>query len=96
MKKQTLSQVQESAGFYEPNERINLGGLFNGLFFFSILDSSATVHQPQGKLKESIDKYFTDFEGFKESFKKSVQSRFVPGWIWLGVLKDGSGKLVIS
>jgi superoxide dismutase len=34
------------------------------------------VNEPQGKLKESIDKYFTDYEGFKESFKKSVQSRY--------------------
>ena len=46
-------------------------------------------------MKEAIDKYFTNFDGFKESFKKSVQSRFLPGWIWLGVLKDKSGKLVI-
>lgn len=47
-------------------------------------------------MKEAIDKHFTDFNGFKEAFKKVVNSRFLPGWVWLGILNDGSGKLVIA
>ena len=50
--------------------------------------------EPVGKLKEEIEKSFSDFSGFKETFKKSVQSRFLPGWIWLGITDNGS--LVIT
>jgi superoxide dismutase len=45
-------------------------------------------------LKDTIDKHFTDFNGFKEAFKKVVQSRFLPGWVWLGT--TGDGKLIIT
>ena len=33
--------------------------------------------------------YYTDFNGFKTAFKQAVQSRALPGWVWLGVSKDG-------
>jgi superoxide dismutase len=38
---------------------------------------------------EYIEKYFTDFESFKDSFKKTVTSRVLPGWVWLGLSKEG-------
>ena len=41
-----------------------------------------------------MDKYFSDFKGMKESFKKAVQSRVLPGWIWLGMGKEG--QLIIT
>ena len=56
MQKLTLMDAQREAGFYEPNERINLGGFFNHLFFFSILGGDGSVTEPQGKLKEAIEK----------------------------------------
>ena len=43
---QQLSEIQETAGFYEPNERVSLGGFFNALFFFSIIDSKSDLHEP--------------------------------------------------
>ena len=93
MQKQTLVEAQETAGFFEGGQRVCLGGLFNNLFFFSILGKGASS-EPTGKLMEAINKHFTDFNGFKEAFKKAVQSRYLPGWVWLGILPDG--KLMIS
>ena len=75
-KNQTLIEDQESAGFYEPNDRINIGGLFNHLLFFSTLNGSPTQSEPSGQLKEAIEKSFTDYNGLKEAFKKVVSSRF--------------------
>ena len=72
MKKQSLSEVQETAGFEEPKQRSALGGFFNILFFLSILDSKAETKEPQGALLESIEKHFTNFDGLKEAFKKAV------------------------
>ena len=73
MKGQSLAEAQETAGFNEPQERMCLGGLFNHLFFFSTLGTGQhAVKEPAGKLKESIDKHFTDYNGFKEAFKKVV------------------------
>ena len=91
-------EAQESAGFYEGDERVALGGLFNNMLFFSTLVSGGNEgdSEPQGKLKEAIDKKFTDFNGFKEAFKKSVQSRYLCGWVWLALLNDGSGNLIIA
>ena len=68
-----LAEAQETAGFYEPEQRLNLGGLFNHLLFFSTLgDGNHATKEPQGKLKEAIDKHFTDFNGLKEAFKKVI------------------------
>ena len=63
------------------------------MLFLSTLDSTAAVKEPQAGLAEAIQKHFTDYASFKEAFKKAVQSRFAPGWVWLGV-KDG--KLTIA
>ena len=76
MKKQTLAELQETAGFEEAKQREALGGFFNFLFFLSILDSKADAKEPAGALLESIQKQFTDFASFKEAFKKVVSSRF--------------------
>jgi len=43
---------------------------------------------PSGRLLEQIEKQYTSFDGFVESLQKAVSSRFLPGWIWLGVGKS--------
>ena len=40
-------------------------------------------------MSESIAQYYTDFEGFKTAFRQAAVSRALPGWVWLGVAKDG-------
>ena len=71
MQKSTLIEAQETAGFYEAYQRVCLGGYFNHLFFFSILTKDAES-QPTGNLADAINKHFTDFDSFKEAFKKVV------------------------
>lgn len=39
-------------------------------------------------MAEYINKFFTDYNGFRESFKKAVLAKVNPGWIWLGLTKD--------
>ena len=95
MKKGSLVDAQETAGFFEPNERIVIGSYFNHLFFFSTLNSPSGA-EPSGKLKEALEKYFSDYNGFKEAFRKAVASRFQPGWVWLSILPGAEGKLVLT
>lgn len=48
-----------------------------------------SLNQPLGPLADAIAQYFTDFEGFKEAFRRAVYSRALPGWVWLGVADEG-------
>ena len=41
-----------------------------------------------------MNKSFTDFNGFKEAFKHKVESRLLPGWVWLCIAPDG--KLILT
>ena len=94
-KSASLAENQETAGFYELDQRYNLGGLFNQLFFLSIQgDGKHAGKEPSGALKDAIDKHFTDYNGFKDSFKKQVEQRFLPGWVWLGYSKDNQSLVV--
>ena len=58
-----MIEAQETAGFHEIELRHAIGSHFNHLFLWSILDAPANIKvaEPIGKLKESVDKYFTDF-----------------------------------
>ena len=60
------------------------------MFFFGILNNAdqIKVKEPTGRLAELIAKHFTDYNGLKESFKKAVHARVLPGWVWLGLTKD--------
>ena len=81
----------ETAGFNEPPQRLALGGVYNHYLMFGLLGAATENSQncPLGPLADSIGQYFTDFNGFKEAFKKAALSRALPGWIWLGVCTDG-------
>eukprot|EP00347_Sterkiella_histriomuscorum_P024426 403331158 len=96
LQKEDLETAQETAGFHDLELRHAIGALFNHVFFFSILNNQdhIQVREPIGKLAELINKHFTDYSGLKESFKKVVLSRVLPGWVWLGYTKDG--QLVIT
>jgi len=81
----------ETAGFREPAQRLAMGGVYNHLLMFSQLGNSVdnSENKPLGPLAEAIAQYFSDFDGFKEAFKRAVCSRALPGWVWLGVCTDG-------
>jgi Fe-Mn family superoxide dismutase len=89
MAKETIIEAQETAGFNEPPQRLAIGGHFNFLLEWSTRGHQGSdVNKPCGKLLEQIEKQFTSFDGFRESFKKAVDSRILPGWVWLGVQKS--------
>lgn len=54
---------------------------------WSVRRRSGAPSKPEGRFLEQIEKQFTTFESFKESLKKAVDSRVLPGWVWLGVGK---------
>mmetsp|Transcript_10232 Transcript_10232/g.7653 ORF Transcript_10232/g.7653 Transcript_10232/m.7653 type:complete len:96 (+) Transcript_10232:141-428(+) len=88
--KEDLVESQETAGFHELELRQAVGSHFNHLFLWSILNHPDKVKskEPAGKLKEFIEKFFTNFESFKTAFKKTVSTRVTPGWVWLGINKE--------
>ncbi|MBG0783239.1 MAG: superoxide dismutase [Bacteroidales bacterium] len=49
--------------------------------------------EPEGKLKEAIDREFGSFGQFREMFSQAATSLFGSGWVWL--VCDRAGKLSI-
>ena len=94
LKQQTLVEAQEKAGWADFILRKSFGGLFNRLFFLSILEAGAGAPGPQGKLKEQIEKDFGSFDDFKTAFKEAVDAKYQPGWVWL--CYSAEGQLVIK
>lgn len=75
------------------------GGIFNNgaqvwnhTFYFSQFNSNGQK-EPQGELKNAIDKKFGSFEAFKEEFSKAAATLFGSGWAWL--VKNNSNELEI-
>ena len=67
--------------------RNNGGGFYNHNVFWEILSPDGGG-EPQGELKEAIEKEFESFDKFKEKFSDAAKTRFGSGWAWL-VIKDG-------
>jgi Fe-Mn family superoxide dismutase len=71
----------------------NAGGHFNHSFFWVTM-SPETNQEPQGRLKEDIDKEFGSFQKFKEEFIDNGLKQFGSGWVWMCLNNDN--KLMIS
>jgi Fe-Mn family superoxide dismutase len=69
------------------------GGTWNHSMFWEIMAPKAGG-APKGDLGKAIDTAFKSFDGFKEEFSKSANTRFGSGWAWL--VKKGSGLAVVS
>ncbi len=75
------------------------GGIFNNgaqvwnhTFYFSQFNPNGQK-EPQGELKDAIDKKFGSFEAFKEEFSKAAATLFGSGWAWL--VKNQNNELEI-
>lgn len=76
------------------------GALFNNasqawnhiFYFFSF--SPEGGGEPEGKLREAIDRDFGSFEDFKKAFVEAGTGLFGSGWVWLS--RDVDGKLFIT
>jgi superoxide dismutase, Fe-Mn family len=74
------------------------GGIFNNgaqvwnhTFYFNQFNPNGQK-EPQGELKDAIDKKFGSFEDFKEKFSNAAATLFGSGWAWL--VKNGDLEIV--
>ena len=99
-----LNALIEGTEFEElPLEEIirdSKGALFNNasqawnhiFYFFSFSPDGGG--EPEGELREAIDKQFGSFDNFKKEFVDAGVKLFGSGWVWLS--RDNDGKLFIT
>jgi len=68
--------------------RNNGGGYYNHCLFWEVMSPNGGG-APTGKLAESINSLFGDFENLKNEFAKEAATRFGSGWAWLCVCEGG-------
>jgi len=76
------------------------GALFNNasqawnhiFYFFSFSPDGGG--EPEGELRQAIDRQFGSFENFKKEFVEAGTGLFGSGWVWLS--RDNDGKLFIT
>lgn len=70
----------------------NAGQVLNHVMYFE--QFGAGNHEPQGRIKEMIDRDFGSVEDFKKEFEQKGATLFGSGWVWLSA--DSEGHLVIT
>ncbi|GAO28116.1 superoxide dismutase [Geofilum rubicundum] len=76
------------------------GGIFNNgaqvwnhtFYFMSLSPNGGGA--PTGALADAINKEFSSFEKFKESFSQAAATLFGSGWAWLVKKADGSLEII--
>jgi superoxide dismutase, Fe-Mn family len=91
--KLSLEDINKNISKYPAPVRNNGGGHYNHSLFWTLLGPNAGG-APTGKLNDAILSAFGTFDEFKTKFAAAGAGRFGSGWAWL--VKDSSGKLVIS
>ncbi|TCO08004.1 superoxide dismutase [Natronoflexus pectinivorans] len=89
----TLEELFKGISKLSPAVRNNGGGHYNHTLFWKVIGPNGGG-QPAGDLLAAIEKDFGSFDKFKEEFSKAGATRFGSGWAWL--VKDASGKLVVT
>lgn len=65
---------------------------WNHTFYFEAFAPNPKA-QPEGALRQAIDRDFGSFDAFKEQFTKAAVTLFGSGWAWL--VQNAEGKLQI-
>ena len=73
--------------------RNNAGGAWNHNFFWQVMKPGGGG-TPNGKVTAALEGAFGSVPKFIEQFNAAAMGRFGSGWAWL--IKDASGKLVIT
>ena len=89
----SIEEICKNISKYPMPVRNNGGGHFNHSLFWSIMGPNAGGN-PSGAVSDAINAAFGTLEEFKAKFAAAGVGRFGSGWAWL--IKDASGKLVIS
>ena len=90
---QSIEEICKNISKFPAPVRNNGGGHYNHSLFWTIMAPGAGG-APTGALADAINSAFGNFEEFKTKFNTAATTRFGSGWAWL--IKDASGKLVIS
>lgn len=72
----------------------NAGQVLNHTLYFMQFIPTPARKEPDGQLKQAIERNFGSFEKFKEEFTAAATTLFGSGWAWLAADKDG--KLLIT
>ena len=72
--------------------RNNGGGYYNHSLFWGYM--TPVSMNPEGKVKEALERTFKHIDAFKEEFNAAAKSRFGSGWAWLCF--NAQGNLVIT
>lgn len=71
----------------------NASQAWNHIFYFFSFSPDGGG-EPEGELREAIDREFGSFENFKKEFVDAGVKLFGSGWVWLS--RDNDGKLFIT
>ena len=71
----------------------NASQAWNHIFYFFSFSPDGGG-EPEGELREAIDRDFGSFENFKKEFVDAGVKLFGSGWVWLS--RDSDGKLFIT
>ncbi|MFZ4464050.1 MAG: superoxide dismutase, partial [Bacteroidales bacterium] len=82
-------EIFENMSKYPTALRNHGGGHYNHNLFWSVMSPDGGG-QPTGEIGKAIEKEFSTFDAFKESFNNAAKTRFGSGWAWLCVKADGS------
>ena len=85
--KQSHGQLSEKPVFN------NSAQVWNHTFYWHCLAPKAGG-DPNGAIKDAIDKSFGNFADFKKKFSDAAAAQFGSGWAWL--VKNGDGSLAIE
>jgi Fe-Mn family superoxide dismutase len=84
--KLTLDEIISKVKPEDKAIRNNAGGHYNHSLFWQLLSPQKTT--PSDKLKTAINKSFTSWDKFQDSFNTAAKSVFGSGWAWLIVTPD--------
>jgi len=74
--------------------RQNAGGHVNHSLYWRAM-TPGVAGEPQGPLREAIDRDFGSFTDFKTRFEAEGARLFGSGWVWLTRTRQGAGKLEV-
>ncbi len=73
----------------------NASQAWNHEFFFDALASeNHAQHQPEGALKDLIDREFGSLDALKREMERQAADLFGSGWVWLVLDRDGQLSVV--
>ena len=72
----------------QPNLKFNGGGHENHSLFWKVLQPKKDYSDPEGQLKQMIERDFGSFENMKKKFAAQTVAVQGSGWGWLGLNKE--------